>query len=555
LNGHGNFVCTANQLSFSALRASLAPIMKCSEVRTFLSQLYDRVDPITNVPAADLEYLSANGYVLMTTKDDYAKKANDVARLSQIMTQIDTEKSREQQAQAALQQDVGKEHSFKFHFESEEEQGQLQERIQAETGAIFSAESGLRLMEATVNELIQEKSVVDRMVAYDGGYLTLAGLGTLVFNDLSVRNYRVADQEFPDFIAEIKATYAELRSIADKAASYARWVKPQVPEIEDLDDSENGDSSIGDQGLSLLWSTGIGLAKLQGDTATIGRRFTDALSALRTFDSTLPNKLMAAEIMAALSSQDVQILGATLRNLDEQLRHQGVPKEQSAGVAATIMAGRRFDGTYPIGRFSQFKQLTKSSEAASILAIMNVPVDGLSSKFQQFRSLFTSWGYTTSEDTEISSAFLGIGELNPDEVEEKLKYIIEQLQNYLQYPIVAAAILASIPVFEAHEVLDLMEKAVTLLTGYARTYATGLERSELVAMAVRMIHGVRNEIVKEIDPTAKITGTPVQFTYGPHPLFFGYYPVIIAHGSYHSTFSGMGGFHPAHSHGVGGFAG
>src|SRR5438105_12317163 len=52
----------------------------------------------------------------------------------------------------------------------------------------------------------------------------------------------------------------------------------------------------------------------------IGRRFIEALSALRTFDSTLPNKLMAAEIMAALSSQDVQILGATLRNLDEQLR-------------------------------------------------------------------------------------------------------------------------------------------------------------------------------------------------------------------------------------------
>jgi len=97
-----------------------------------------------------------------------------------------------------------------------------------------------------------------------------------------------------------------------------------------------------------------------------------------------------------------------------------------------------------------------------------------------------------------------------------------------------------------------MEKAVTLLTGYAK----GLERSEVVALAVRMIHGVRNEIVKEIDPTAKITETPVQFTYGSRPGFFvWYYPVLVAHSSYHATFSGMGGFHPAHSHGVGGFAG
>ena len=261
---------------------------------------------------------------------------------------------------------------------------------------------------------------------------------------------------------------------------------------------------------------------------------------------------MAAEIMTAASNQDLQSLQSVLKSLDQQLRDQGVPKELSAGVAATIMAGRMYDGTYPMDRFIQFKQLTSSYEAAAILAVMNLSYGDLSAKFQSFRSMFTSWGYMTSEDTEIASAFLAIGELNADGVEEKLKYIVEQLKNYLEYPLVAAAILASIPVFESHEVLDLMEKAVTLLSGYA----TGLERSELVALAVRMIHGVRNELVKEIDPTAKITETPVQFTYASHPGFFiWYYPVIVAHSSYHSTFSGMGGFHPAHSHGIGGFAG
>ncbi|TMI54596.1 hypothetical protein E6H13_00610 [Candidatus Bathyarchaeota archaeon] len=525
--------------------------MKCSEARTLLSQLYDREEPITLVLPADLEYLSVNGYVLKTTKDDYEKGTNDVARLSQMITQVDTEKSRKEQAEATLQQDERKEHSFVFRLEGKD-RDELRERIQEETTAVFAEESELTQLETTVNQLIQEKSTIDRMVAYDGIYLSLTGLGTLVYNDLGVRYYRVADDEFPDFIAEIKATYAELRSIADNAASYVTRIRPQVPEIEDLEDSDNGGVGVEVEARSLLWSTGIGLGKLQGNTMQLGDRFIEALNALRTFNSTLPNKLMAAEIMTAMSSQDILSLESTLRNLDQQLRKQGVPKEQSAGVAATIMAGRRFDGTYPIDRFAQVKHLTKSSEAASILAVMNVPIDGLSSKFQEFRSLFTSWGYMTSEDTEIASAFLAIGELNADEVEEKLKYILEQLQNYLQYPIVAAAILASIPVFEAHEVLDLMEKAVTLLTGYG----AGLERSEVVTLAVRMIHGVRNEIVKEIDPTAKITNTPVQFTYGPHPGFFvRYYPVIIAHSSYHATFSGMGGFHPAHSHGVGGFAG
>jgi hypothetical protein len=216
------------------------------------------------------------------------------------------------------------------------------------------------------------------------------------------------------------------------------------------------------------------------------------------------------------------------------------------------MAGRRFDGSFPVDRFAQFKQVTASYEAAAILAVMDVSYDGLNSKLQAFRSTFTSWGYMASEDTEIASAFLAIGELTADEVQDKLRHIVEQLKNYLEYPLVAAAILASIPVFESHEVLDLMEKAVTLLSGYT----TGLERSELVTLAVRMIHGVRNELVREIDSTAKITETPIQFTYPSHPGFFiWYYPVIVAHSSYRSTFSGMGGFHPAHSHGIGGFAG
>ena len=529
--------------------------MKCSAVRTFLSQINDREESITPIPLADLNYLSVNGYVLRTAKEDYDKGADEVARLSQITAAMNTEKAEVEQADVALQQDERKEHSFSFHFEHEEEKDELRQRISNEMAAFAREESELSAMEANVNELIQKKSMIDRMVPHDGEYLSLSDLGSVILNDLNVRNYRVADQEFPDFSAEIKATYAELRSITDKASFYVILLKPRVPKIEDAEYSNDDNYGEGHPMVhapSLLWSIAIGLAKLQGDANQLGDRFIQALDVLQNLDSTTPNKLMAAEIMTALSSQDVQSLGSDLRNLDQRLRNQDVPGELSAGVAAIIMAGRRFDGTYPLDRFTQFKQLTSSYEAAALLAVMNVPYDGLNSKFQAFKSMFTSWGYMTSEDTQVASAFLAIGELNTDEVEEKLKYVVDQLKNYLAYPLVAAAILASIPVFESHEVLDLMEKAVTLLSGYA----TGLERSELVALAVRMIHGVRNELVKEIDSTAKITETPVQFTYAIHPGFFiWYYPVIVAHSSYYSTFSGMGGFHPAHSHGVGGFAG
>ncbi|GEM_PF-297950 len=542
----------ANRLRVTALWVPWCPVTKCSAARTFFSQISDREEPITTIPSTDLDYLFVNGFVLKTTKQDYDKGVEGVARLSQVIAQVNAEKAEVEQTNEALQRDVGKDHSFLFHLEGKEKKDELRERIQKESAVISGEEPELSQMEAKVNELIQEKSTIDLMVAYDGGYLSLTGLGALVSNDLSVRDYRVADQEFSDFLAEIKATYAELRSIADKALSYVTWLRPAIPWTEDEEYAEDDQGHPASQLLSLLWSTAIGLAKLQGDPSQIGSRFVQAITAIRNLKSTTSNKLMAAEIMTAASSQDLRNLESVLGNLDEQIRKHSVPKELSVGVAATIMAGRRFDGTYPLDRFAQFNDLTSSKEAASILAVMNIPYGVLSAKFDDFRSMFTSWGYMKSEDTEIASAFLAIGELNAGEVAGKLKYIVEQLRNYLEYPLVAAAILASIPVFESHEVLDLMEKAVTLLSGYS----TGLERSELVALAVRMIHGVRNELVKEIDPTAKVTETPVQFTYGSHPGFFiTYYPVIVAHSYYHATFSGMGGFHPAHSHGVGGFAG
>ena len=525
--------------------------MKCSEVRVFLSQVNSPVEPepIVAVPSADIDFLSANGYVVRTTKDDYEKGVKDVARLTQLSTQMNAEKAEVTQAVATLEQDERREHSFLFHFEAKEAKDELSRRVQNETTTVSTEEAELTGIEANVNELIQQKSAIDRMRPYGDGYLSLSGLGSLTLNDLNIRNYRVADQEFPDFITEIKSTYAELRSIAERASSYLVVLKPKVPyeEVEEKFRPNVGASA-------LLWSTTIGLAKLLGDPNQIEERFTEVFDDLQNFNSTTPNKLMAAEVMTALTYRDHQELESpksVLQTLDHQLRDNGVPKELSVGVAATIMAGRRFDGSYPTDRFIQFGKITSSHEARAILAVMNLPYQDLCLKFQQFRSMFTDWGYMNSEDTEIGAAFLAIGELRADEVGVKLQYIVEQLKNYLEYPLVAAAILASIPVLESHEALDLMEKAVTLL----HSYAEGLERSELVALAVRMIHGVRNEIVKEIDSTAKIADTPVQFTYAPYPGFGWFYPSIVAHSSYHATFSGMGGFHPAHSHGVGGFAG
>ncbi len=139
--------------------------------------------------------------------------------------------------------------------------------------------------------------------------------------------------------------------------------------------------------------------------------------------------MMAAEIMdssRADSSQtstnsDLQSLSETLAKLDHQLKHEAhVPNPLSVGVAATMLFGRRYDGTFPTDRFMEFSKITSSYESAAILSIFNVPSDQLVSKFQSFRMLFNSWNFEVSEDTELASAYLATSDLGPEDVQIKV---------------------------------------------------------------------------------------------------------------------------------------
>jgi hypothetical protein len=517
--------------------------MRCNDVRTFFSQIAEKSISM-QISQSDMDFLSNGGYLSVMQKGDYDNAAAEVAHLTQMNADLANVENEDRSAKTTLQEEEGKTHSIKFLFEGKETKEAERGKVETEKDAVSKMDADVAERDAKINELIQKKSITDRMVAYGGSYLSLTGLGVMTLNDLNVRNYRVSDNEFSDFIEETKETSDELRNIAYKAAFYANRFIAEFPSAD----------------LSQLWSVSVGLGKLQGDPNQISQRFQLAIGSLQHFKSTVENKMMAAEIMTTfkgdpsqpLTDSDLQDLSKVLDDLDKEVRHDKVPKELSVGVATIILFGKRFDGTYPTDTFAQFSKITRIPEAAAILAVVNDPADQLTGKFQSYRSMFSSWGYEVSEDTELASAYLSISDFDPGEVSTKLMIIVDSLKNYLEYPLVASAILASIPTMEANETLDLLQKAYSLLG----TYAKDLFPPELLSLSVRMIHGVKNELVKRLDPTAKLTNTPMQFTYIPSNVFFFYYgPLIIAHSSYYATFSSIGGFHPAHVHGVGGFMG
>src|SRR6266567_2980650 len=444
----------------------------------------------------DLNFLTANGYVSVMPKDEYDRAAADVASLIRLNEEMYNEQMEARAAADELRKDEQKTHSILFHFEGgEKREAQLAE-VEREKGIVQKEQTDVVQKESQIAQIIQKKSIVDRMVRYDGGYASLTGLGVLTLGDLNVRNYRVSDMDFGDFLAESRETSVELRSISEKGSYHVSNLKTGISEYD----------------LSLLWSIAIGLGKLEGDPNQIGERYLSSLNALQHLDSTVENKL-------------------------------------AASIAAMMLYGRRFDGTYPTDKFAEYSKMTPSHESAAILSVINVPQDQLTSKFQGFRTMFNAWGYQLSEDTELASAYLAISDLQATDVHAKMAIIVDALKNYLAYPLVGAAILTSIATLEANETLDLMEKAFSLLA----SYAGGLQRSEIVSLSVRMIHGIKNELVRQLDPTAKIMNTPIQFIHAPSPIFFPYRgPLIIVHHSYFSTYSSIGGYHPAHVHGFGG---
>ncbi len=515
--------------------------MKCSDVRTFFTQIAGK-SVSTQLHEVDMDFLTSNGYISVMQKEQYDEALAEVSNLTKVNEELSREEDEERSARALLEEEERKTHSILFHFKSEENQKAALEKAESQRNVAVKEEADVVEKETAIRELLQKKSKIDRMVQYDGRYVSLTGLGVITLNDLNVRNYRVSETPFSDFIQERMTTFSELRSIAHKGGYYVSILNNEFPGIE----------------LSELWSVSIGLGKLQGDPNQISERFLLSLDLVQHFGSNLENKMVAAEIMTASkvnpsqapTNSDLQGLTESLKSLEDKARHDAhVPKELSVGVAATILFARKYDGTFPIDKLARFSDMTLSSESAAILSVLDVPFEQMSNKFMQFRSMFSSWGYTESEDIDLASAYLTISDFTADEVKDKMIIIQSALKNYLEYPLVATAILTSIPTLEANETLDLMEKASTLLGNFAPS----LERSELISLSVRMIHGIKNELVKELDPTAKITVTPVQFTYVPSIVFFRFgTPVILAHSYYHSTFSAFAGAHPAHVHGFGG---
>ena len=209
-------------------------------------------------------------------KADYDQAQAEVANLTQINTNFQNEVVAERNAEIALHKEEKKTHSILFHFERREKKEAELQKVQEERLTVLKDQTEITQIDSRIKELILKKSTIDRMVPYDGEYVSLTGFGVATLNDLNVRNYRVADNEFSDFIEETKTmklkdikfgqriavigagnTGIDCATIARRLGAervmiiYRRsetempaWAKPIWPEIEPATDMDRPETEI-----------------------------------------------------------------------------------------------------------------------------------------------------------------------------------------------------------------------------------------------------------------------------------------------------------------------
>jgi len=507
----------------------------CQAVYQFLGQIGAR--NIT-IPLADPDVmlLKQYGIVQLVSQDTYRNLESNVAALDTAQQALNQETAERVGLALNVQDEDQRTHSVLFHFESKDKQAAQVQQEQQDTARLRSLEDDLAKKQQDFAQLVAQRSLRDTLTPCGNDYIGFTALGVVATRNLGLALYRVGDADFAAYWTQAHQIQQEMDDLATSAAGY-------YPRMS---------SAVGGADPTQLWGIAIGLGKSQPDPAQGSPNFIDAYDALTDLSSNVENRLMSAEVVVS-KGDPVDASVAALTGILQSLRDFNLPDASSLGVASILWLGQRADGSIAIPNLEQYLNLTRSYESAALLSIVNAPVEELSIKFQSLRSMFGGWGYQPSEDVELSSAYLAVSELPPDGVGTKLAILAKGLSTYLEYPLVAAAVLASLGTLEANETLNYLGQAYDVIG----RRATELGQPELICLAVRMLHGIRDDLLRPLDATAAVPpsmapGVGRVGYYGPH---YYYAPIIVAHNAYYSTYSGVSGVHPGHVHGFGGGGG
>ncbi len=465
----------------------------CREIYTFLSQVSAR-NVTATLSEADANLLSQLHLVQFLTQPEYLQLQTDVQALGSEQEAIAQEAAQRVGLARNVQEESRGTHSVLFRLEGKQKRAAKLQREADDEARLKAVDTDLAQKQQQFGQLLSRRALLDSVTPVGDRYVGLTGLGSVETRNLGVRLYRVSDTDFGTYWAQSQKISQDLTDLAAGGADYVARLAPGIPGAE----------------RSHLWAIAIGLAKAQPDSAQGSATFVNDYNQVRDLSGNIENRLMASEILFSLD-RPLSEEFPTLVQVRNQVRKENVPDESALGVASILLLGRRADGTIALPNLAEYLKITRSYESAALLAIVNLPVPDLAAKFQSLRTMFAGWGYQASEDVELSSAYLAVSEIPVPGISTKLAIIAKGLSTYLQYPLVAASVLASLSTLEANETLNLLEQAYDIVG----RRAAPMSQAELICLGVRMLHGIRNELVGPLDATAAAAAKLPPGVYGP----------------------------------------
>ncbi len=504
----------------------------CKDVYGILSQVSSRnvTSPLSD---ADATLLSQLDLLQFYTAEQFQKAQADVAALTQDQVAVSQESAERAALATQTQEERERTHSILFHLEGKSKQQAELDREAATEKSLASIDSDLARRQQEIGQLVAQKTLLDTITPVGDRYVAITGAGALALRNLGTALYRVSDTDFGTYWNQTLKITRDLEDLSSRGADYAARI---TQSLAGLDRPQT-------------WAASIGLSKAQPDPAAGSAAFVNVYNQVLGLSPNAENRLMSSEILFYLPRPLTEEL-PTLTGLLKDVKNLGVDKESALGVASILLLGRRSDGTLATPSLQEYLRVTQSYETAALLSINYLPIPDQLTKFQSLRSLFAGWGYQPSEDVELSSAYLTVSELPVEGVSTKLAIITKGLGTYLEYPLVAASVLASLSTMEANETLNWLERAYEIVGRRAMP----MTQAELITLAVRMLHGIRDELVGPLDATAAaVPRAPAAVGfYGPRFFFV---PGVVMHHGYFSTYSGITGAHPGHVHGLAGGGG
>jgi hypothetical protein len=311
-------------------------------------------------------------------------------------------------------------------------------------------------------------------------------VGRHVLAELEIRAYRTDSQGLVETATQLGSILAEFDVVAKTAEYFLADLGPVVPPTA----------------VALVRPVAISLANRRETPEELAEEFRNVWGGVEVMGGDPRDRLLAAELLNAASA-DMTKVYSPIMNTSGMIRQQLGGRAASVTPATLLHLTAGIDVAVPLTSYFDLRASAGSDEAAALLAGLSQDSGGALARRDAF---LRALGASTPPSADVLHAATYLAALGADDAfAARTLAIAAALGTRLSKPLTPAALLAGHVHLSPEEIVDWVDKAITILTG--RQIAPTPE--EIAALAVGLVHGLpETEFLNPAAPGSRPAGVP-----------------------------------------------